>query len=97
MRRVDRMELTAEGLEEYAQRYFCEELEIYYEVRVEDAQLVIHNLRLEPIALTHSEGDTFSGDAFFLRTVEFQRAGSGQVMGFMASNGRTKNVWFRRW
>ncbi len=97
MRRVDRVELTAEDLEAFAQRFFCEELEIFYEVRVGDGQLVIHNLRLEPITLTHSEGDTFSGDAFFLRTVEFLRAGSGRVTGFLASNGRTKNVLFRRW
>ncbi len=96
MRRVERVELTAEDLEEFANRYFCEELEVFYELKVEEGQLVIHNLRMEPIQLTHSEGDTFSSSQFFLATVEFRRSGNGQITGFFASNGRTKNVWFQR-
>ena len=96
MRRVGRVELAAEDLEEYADRYFCEELEIFYDVIVEDGELMVHNLRLAPMTLTHTEGDTFTGNTYFLRTVEFRRAENGQITGFMASNGRTRNVWFHR-
>ncbi len=55
-----------------------------------------HHLRMAPLTLTHREGDEFSGSAFFLATVAFQRSGGGQITGFMAGNGRTTGVWFRR-
>jgi len=97
MRRLERVEFTAEDLENFAHRYFCEELEIFYEIVLEDGELKIHNLRMEPITLEHSEGTTFTSDAFFLASLEFRRSGSGQVTGFTVSNGRTRDVWFRRW
>ena len=62
---------------------------------MEDGKLRAHNIRMAPLTLTHREGDEFSASASFFATVAFQRAGRGQITGFMGSNRRTKNVWFR--
>ena len=96
MRRVENVTLTEGQLADFAGTYFSDELQTFYEVTVEDGSLKIHHLEMEPMALNHREGDTFSASAFFLATVEFKRTGNGAVTGFEASNGRTAGVWFRR-
>ena len=96
MRRSDATALTDDDLRAYVGRYFSEEVETFYEVKLEDGRLTLHHLDMEPTPLAHREGDEFSSQFTFLATVAFDRAGNGQVTGFAASNGRTKGVWFRR-
>ena len=96
MRRIPNIELSDEQLQAYVGRYFSEELETFYEVKLEDGQLTARHVDMEPMPLRHRSGDEFSASVFFLATVAFQRAGNGSVTGFSASNGRTKGVWFRR-
>jgi CubicO group peptidase (beta-lactamase class C family) len=98
MRRVDEGEtpaLDAEALAAYGGSYWSDEIETRYEVRVSDGTLVIDSWRMAPITLTHAGGDQFSGP-FPLTAVEFRRAGNGTITGFVAGNGRTRDVWFRR-
>ena len=94
--RVEKVELTADDLAAFAGRYYSEELETLFEVKVKDGELVAHNIRMAPLTLTHRDGDEFSTGAFFFATIAFQRSGNGQITGFMGSNGRTRDVWFRR-
>lgn len=96
MRRTEKTELSDEQLHAYAGRYFSEELETFYEIKLDDGKLTVHHLDMEPMPLRHRDGDEFSASVFFLATVAFERAGNGRVIGFEASNGRTKGVWFRR-
>jgi hypothetical protein len=96
MRRVEPVELTPEDLAAYTGRYFSEELEAFYQISVEEGKLVAENFRMASFSLTHREGDTFTGEQFFFGEVEFVRAGNGTVTGFLASNGRTRDVWFRK-
>jgi hypothetical protein len=96
MTRVEKVELTADDLAEFAGRYYSDELETLFELKVENDTLMAHNIRLEPLTLTHREGDEFSTSVFFLATIAFERAGNGRITGFMASDPRTKDVWFRR-
>jgi len=96
MERVEKVDLSAGDLVSFAGRYYCEELETRIEITVEDGKLVVHSIRMEPLTLTHTEGDEFSSSAFFFATIAFERSGNGQITGFMASNSRTKNVWFQR-
>ena len=96
MRRTEATELSDEQLQSYVGRYFSEELETFYEVKLDDGKLTVHHLDMDPMPLRHRDGDEFSASVFFLATVAFQRAGNGSVTGFAASNGRTKGVWFRR-
>lgn len=96
MRRVEPVELTPDELAAYAGRYFSEELETFYQLSVEDGKLTANNFRMAPFTLNHREGDTFTGEQFFFGEVEFVRAGNGTITGFLASNGRTREVWFRK-
>ncbi|NNM33116.1 MAG: beta-lactamase family protein [Gemmatimonadetes bacterium] len=88
--------LTAEDLAAFAGRYFSEELEVYYEIRVSEGALEVHHLAMDPVTLSHRTGDDFSGSAFFLATVTFERDGTGAVTGFLVDNVRTKGVQFRK-
>lgn len=96
MKRVEKVELTADDLAAFVGRYYSEEVETLFEMTVEDGKLVAHNIRMDPLTLTPRDVDEFSSSAFFFKTIAFQRSGNGQITGFMGSNSRTKNVWFRR-
>ena len=81
-------------LEDYAGRYFSEELETFYTVSVVDGELQLMNRRLEePVTLSHGTGDAFTG-GHPIATIEFERDENGSVTGFLAGNGRTRDVRF---
>ena len=82
-------------LSAYEGRYFSEELETFYTAVVEDSVLVLKHRRLDDIDLTPGEKDRFVG-GFPLAEVAFSRSGDGEVTGFDASNGRTRDVWFQK-
>ena len=96
MRRAERTDLTEEGLQGYAGRYFSEELETFMRIAVEDGGLVLHQLGQTPQPLSHVSGDNFSAEEFHLNEIAFQRAGDGGVTGFTVSNGRTRGVLFEK-
>ncbi len=96
MIRIDKVELEVEQLAEFAGRYYSEELETAIEVAFEGDSLVAYNRRMDPFTLSHRDGLEFSGGGFPFTTIEFARSGNGRITGFMASNGRTRDVWFRR-
>jgi hypothetical protein len=95
MRRIEKVELTPEDLAEYEGRYFSRELEVFYELRVEDDKLTVHHIRSAPFEINHRDGDNFAGPTSFAM-VAFQRAGNGTITGFTVANGRTKGVLFER-
>lgn len=81
-------------LNSFTGRYFSEELETFYDLSVEDGKLVIRHRRFGPVALTHANGDTFSGTLPVTQVV-FQRDGQGKVTGFAAGNGRARGILFK--
>lgn len=85
----------AEELAEYEGRYFSEELETYYTVVVRDSTLVVQHRRLEDIDLKAGTVDHFTA-GYPLAQLEFSRDDAGQLTGFEASNGRTRDVWFEK-
>ena len=95
MTRVDDdREITPAVLLEYEGRYWSDEVEVAFELAVEDGELVARSIRLEPITLEPEGEDAFgAGD---VGTFEFERAGNGSITGFMVDNGRTRDVWFQR-
>lgn len=79
----------------FAGRYFSEELETFYDLSAEDGKLVIRHRRFGPVALTHTNGDTFSG-TLPVTQLTFRRDGQGGVTGFEAGNGRARGIVFTR-
>jgi CubicO group peptidase (beta-lactamase class C family) len=82
-------------LESFVGRYFSAELEAFYTLSVEEDALVIRHLRFGPARLVHSEGDTFTG-TLPVSLVVFERDEAGNVTGFRAGNGRSRDVRFER-
>lgn len=83
-------------LAEYTGKYFCEELETFYTLVVNDTVLVAKHKNLKDIKLTPTEENTFSGDVNFMQEVKFIRE-AGKVKAFTVSNGRTKGIYFVRY
>jgi CubicO group peptidase (beta-lactamase class C family) len=88
-------ERPAVDLAGYVGRYFSEELETFYDLKVEEGRLVIRHRRFGPPTLTHSEGDSFSGTMPVTQVV-FRRDDGGNVTGFEAGNGRARGILFEK-
>jgi CubicO group peptidase (beta-lactamase class C family) len=82
-------------LNSFAGRYFSEELETFYDLRVEGGNLVIRHRRFGPVSLTHTNGDAFSA-TLPVSSVVFQRDAQGNVTGFEAGNGRARGIIFKK-
>ena len=89
------VEKPSVDLNSFAGRYFSEELETFYDLSVEDGKLVIRHRRFGPVALTHTNGDTFSGTLPVTQVV-FRRDTEGNVTGFDAGNGRARGIIFKK-
>ncbi len=90
-----RVEEKTVDLASFTGRYFSEELETFYDLSVEGGQLVIRHRRFGPAALTHTNGDNFSG-TLPVSQVAFRRDAQGIVTGFEAGNGRARGILFER-
>ncbi|GMM92277.1 serine hydrolase domain-containing protein [Qipengyuania sp. MTN3-11] len=88
-------EVISPDLDDYVGRYFSEELETFYNLSVEDGELVIRHRRFGPAVLTHTKGDTFSG-TMPVSQIVFRRDGQGHVVGFDAGNGRARDIGFEK-
>lgn len=84
-------ELTA-----YTGNYYSLELQTFYQILLEDNELVARHINMEDIKLKPISENEFSGSAFFFAEIKFELIKEGKVMSFLASNGRTKNVRFIR-
>jgi len=83
----------AEALADFEGRYFSDEIETFFQIVLEDGELVMKQRRLDDATLEPGQPDTFSGGGF---TFRFERDRNGQVIGFYLSNGRTRDVRFGR-
>ena len=84
-----------ERLADFTGAYYSEELDATYHLAVEKGRLTARHRRYDPIHLTPSDTDAFSGDSWFLQTLTFART-DNRITGFRVSNGRVRNVWFER-
>jgi len=89
------VEKSSVDLNSFTGRYFSEEMETFYNLSVEEGQLVIRHRRFGPVKLTHTSGDNFSG-ALPVTQVAFRRDTEGKVTGFDAGNGRARGIAFKK-
>lgn len=86
---------TPEQLGVYAGRYYCDELETWYEVAVVEDSLVLRIPRFDEMALEPSSPHHFSGD-FPVTRITFEANESGAITSLIAGNGRTRGLRFER-
>lgn len=96
--RVDELGLTPPtNLAQYTGVYESDELGIAYPVEVRGNALVVHSRQHGDIILKHAWRDDFSGSQGGMRSVEFQRDGTGRVTGFVVNiDERSRNIRFTR-
>lgn len=84
------------NMAEFVGRYFSEEAETFYEIAVEDDELVIKHRRFESgLSLSHTVNDTFASMALGF-SLEFKRDDQGNIAGFHLNFGRSTDVWFEK-
>jgi CubicO group peptidase (beta-lactamase class C family) len=88
---------TVAELAAYTGRYFSEELETFYEIKVKDGKLVATHRRMEAATLQPGVKESFTGTGAAANvTFAFERDRSGQVIAFYAGNGRSRDIRFGR-
>lgn len=92
--RIPPFDPEAVDLTGYVGVYESPELETRYELVVEDSALVARHVRHDPITLTPTEEDTFSGSAWFFGEARFERDDTGAVTGMRVSSGRVRDLLF---
>jgi len=89
--------MTYNGLDcEYVGRFYSEELEAVYLVKLEDGQLSMNHFRKGRIDLIPCWGDEFGTGRGFLKGVEFSRGEDGTVNGLYVSNYRARRQWLSK-
>lgn len=86
-------------LASYVGMYYGEEISTVIEVQREGEKIQLYNFRFEtPFEMDAAQKDAFGSqsNAGAYGSIKFQRNDDGDVTGFNASNGRTKNVWFQK-
>jgi CubicO group peptidase (beta-lactamase class C family) len=87
---VDSIQLT-----QYAGTYYSEELETAYKLSIKNGNLIAHHIRLGDFDF-HPDlaiADQFSS---YNGAIHFLKAGPGNITGFRLSNGRIKNILFKK-
>lgn len=88
--------LTPDEKLEYAGSYFSSEIETMYHVVLSGDNMQLEHYHIsEPIALNPSRKDYFTG-SFPISSIEFMRNDAGKILGFKASNGRSRDIFFQK-
>ena len=86
---------SKEAVSQLTGRYYSEELETAYVIKELEGQLIHLHPRHGKGGFQSIKKDTFAGN-YPLSVVEFSRNDEGIVTGMYASNGRARDVWFRK-
>jgi CubicO group peptidase (beta-lactamase class C family) len=93
--RVERETLTADDLKPYEGKYYCEELDAWYEIASREGRLVLSSLRAGDISLTPENRKTFVNAAGF-PLVSFLIGEKGEVTGFRLEADSLSPLVFRK-
>lgn len=87
---------SIKDLTDYKGLYFSPEIKATYEIENSKESLFIRHQRHGNHELLSQESDIFKCEAWFLGDFIFERNGEGDVTGFRLSNGRIKNLYFKK-
>lgn len=91
--RVIPVALTREDLAAFAGRYWSSELEVHYDIALDNGKLIVRAPRQEPLPLLPAEPDLFTSRGL---EFQFQRGSSGAVSSFRLAAGRVRNLLFTK-
>ena len=82
-------------LSEYAGKYYSPEIETAYTVLIKGSEIYIHHIRHGNIKLKRLYQDILKGE-WPINMVEIKRNHKGKVEGLRITNGRVRNLWFKK-
>lgn len=85
----------SEELSEYIGKYYSPEIETAYTISREGTEIYIHHIRHGEIKLKRLFQDILEGD-WPINMVEIKRDYKGKVEGINITNGRVRNLWFKK-
>jgi len=89
-------DVSTVNLSDYTGRFYSDELETFYDLAVEQDTLVAHHQRHDDFNIIPVNTDKFQGSVWFMNDIEFTRDARGKVDGMKVSNGRVRNLKFRK-
>ncbi len=95
-KRVEAFDKTSVNLSDFSGAFYSEELSTTYTFTMVDDSLVAKHSRLSDFNLTPIKKDMFNGEAWFFGQVEFIRDANDVITGCKVSNGRVRNLYFKR-
>ena len=94
--KVEPFDPESVDLSEYTGRYYSEELTTSYLFLIQEGQLIARHQRHSDIKLSPTKKDIFGGDQWFFGDVEMVRDKQNNVVGCKVSNGRVRNLKFKK-
>lgn len=92
MVRVNERTVPAAAFQEFAGRYFSEELQSTVEISAADGGILVRGPGISPRVFPNAAPDEFKSDM----SIRFTRGSGGSVSGFALSNPRSRNMRFDR-
>ncbi|MEW7277559.1 serine hydrolase [Aquimarina sp. 2201CG1-2-11] len=94
--RLKEFDKTVVNLNDFSGTYFSQELSTTYTFIVEDTNLVVKHRKLNDFKLNPTGKDKFGGSSWMFRQVEFIRDANQKITGCKVSNGRVRNLYFKK-
>ncbi len=94
--RLKAFDRTAVKLADFSGNFYSEELATTYNFTIAEGKLIAKHSRLSDFDLKPTKEDIFSGDPGSFGQVEFIRDTNNIVTGFKVSNGRVRNLYFKK-
>ena len=87
---------TIKELQEFTGKFYSDELETTYELKIEGDNLVIWNSRIGSVKINPLKRDTFLGTSWIFNSLFFERNEKKQITGLRVSGQRIKNIYFEK-
>lgn len=84
------------GLSQFEGTYYSPELDTEYIISLDGNNLIGYHQRHGRFELYPISRDEIKGGQFYFADIEVERWSNGDVMGLRVSNGRVRNLWFRK-
>jgi CubicO group peptidase (beta-lactamase class C family) len=88
--------IQPKNLKEYEGKYFSNELQIIYDIKLQDTTLILTFWRNEDVVLTTEQNDYFTGNQWWVRKIKFSRNEKREIIGFKLTSGRVRTLKFQK-
>ncbi|GAA4466698.1 hypothetical protein GCM10023189_49240 [Nibrella saemangeumensis] len=87
---------SKEALHQYVGRYYSPELETFYTIALKNDTLQLVHIHHGESRLNAIATDRLQASWWFVQSIEMVRNADKVITGLRMSNGRVRNLWFRR-